>query len=123
MVYTVLMHRGFGKVRVYYDGACGVCASLAERLRTSEHADAFVCNDITSCALPSEIPAHRARRDVYVADRRGRIFRGVDAIFLVMDEYPLWRVVAFAGRLPGVHLIAAFIYRIVMGGAVSFAHN
>jgi predicted DCC family thiol-disulfide oxidoreductase YuxK len=104
---------GKPKVKIYYDGVCNLCSGLADTIDQSEHGANFSLNDISKDPLPQGVSKEEAMHDVHVVDESGTMYRGADAVLRVLDMYPGFRWIAALGRLPGLHLIAMGVYRVV----------
>ncbi len=97
------------KITVYYDGSCPLCSAVVHPF----DADTFDKRDVTKEPLPSHISPEQAQREVHVVDAAGKTYRGVDAVFRILDEQRGWRWLARVGRLPGFHFLAAATYAFV----------
>ena len=101
------------KIRVYYDGLCNLCAGIMDNVEKSSKGGIFEHKDITKGELPQGMSLEEAMHDVHVVDEAGRMHKGADAVLKMFEYYPHLTWLATLGRLPGVDLLAAAIYRII----------
>lgn len=101
------------KISIYYDGSCNLCSGLTDRIDLSEHGSAFTLTDISKGRLPVGVSKEEAMHDVHVVDQNGRMYRGVDAVLRILEEYPRLRWLAVIGSFPGFRQLFMFMYRIV----------
>ena len=101
------------KITVYYDGLCNLCSGVMDTVAASSISSTVGHKDISKDELPIGITKEQAMHDVHVIDAEGRMYKGADAVMMIFEQYPHLRWLAAVGRLPGIHLIARGIYRIV----------
>ncbi len=101
------------RITVYYDGVCNLCSGLMDTVDKSSHGSSFVHADISQGSLPEGVTQAEAMRDVHVVDQAGRLHKGADAVFNILEQYPRWRLIVWMGRLPVFNLVAAGLYRAV----------
>ena len=100
------------KVQIYYDGVCNLCSGLMDSIDHSEQGTRFELKDAHINPLPEGVTMDAAMRDMYVTDEKG-MYKGADAVIRIMREYPHLKWLAALASLPGFHLLAKGIYRIV----------
>ena len=101
------------KISIYYDGSCPMCTVFADTTASSSQGEKFERNDVTKGALPAGATFEQVWDKMYVVDSNGVQYKGADAVLRIMQEYPLWRPLAFLGRLPIFNSIAHGIYYVV----------
>ena len=101
------------KITVYYDGLCNLCSGVMDTVSTSSIGSEVEHKDISKDQLPEGITKEAAMHDVHVIDADGHMYKGADAVIKIFEQYPRLRWLAAIGRLPGIHLLAKGIYRVV----------
>ncbi len=105
-------------LRIYYDGACIVCATEVERYGRHDHAGRLVLVDISDPAFdpaPLGITLDALMYQMHVIDRTGRVYRNVEAFWAIWQAFPASTLLGFLGKLvtlPGLQRVARFCYRI-----------
>ena len=102
-----------GKIYVYYDGVCNLCSGIVGTMSTSSKASAFTPVDISKGILPSGMTKKEAMGDVHIVDENGIMYKGIDAVLKILEQYPNLRTLASLGRLPVIYGILAGVYRVV----------
>jgi predicted DCC family thiol-disulfide oxidoreductase YuxK len=82
-------------------------------IATSENGASIAGIDASQGVLPEGVTMADAMHDVHAVDAEGTLHKGIDAVFLVFDQYPYLQWLAKFGRLPGVYLLSKALYRIV----------
>ena len=100
------------KIDIFYDGSCPMCSVFADTVADSSKGQAFANQDITKGKLPEGATFQQVWREMYVIED-GKQYKGADAIFRVLAQYPRWRWFAAFGMLPVINPIAHLVYRIV----------
>lgn len=104
-------------LRVFYDGACPVCAAEIEHYGRRDREKKLVPVDISSsdfAAAAYGIPLADFLYQLHAIDRRGRVYRGVDAFWAIWQAFPASTLYGFLGSLvvlPGVNGLARLCYR------------
>ncbi len=102
--------------KVFYDGSCSVCAGQMEKYRAKEHGGRLLFVDVSVPEFdpaPYGIPLDEFMHEMHCIDRRGRVYRGVEAFRAVWLAFPASRryaLLAALVRIPGVNLAARVIY-------------
>jgi predicted DCC family thiol-disulfide oxidoreductase YuxK len=98
---------------VFYDGGCGLCTAGARRWEAWLRKKGFELVDMQSEAgrerlglKQGEVPGEMKLR---MGD--GRMVGGVDAVFAILETSGWGWFLAKVGRWPGVHAVAAMVYR------------
>jgi len=105
-------------LRIYFDGACRVCASEVDHYRRRDRAGRLEPVDISAADFdpgPCGISLQAFQYELHVIDREGRVYRGVDAfraIWLAFPESVLFRLLATLIALPVIRPLARLGYRI-----------
>ncbi len=108
-------------IKVFYDGSCYVCATKKYKYMGKDQGGRLEFVDITDPVFdPAEHGLSLAdfMYQMHAIDRRGRVYRGVEALRAIWQAFPdsLWY--GFLGGLvaiPGVNLIARAAYRAFAG--------
>jgi predicted DCC family thiol-disulfide oxidoreductase YuxK len=104
-------------LRVYYDGACSVCATEIERYGRRDRAGRLVLVDISDPSFdpaPLGIPLDVLMYQMHVIDRTGRVYRNVEAFWAIWQAFPASTLLGLMGALvmlPGVNTVARLCYR------------
>lgn len=103
-------------LRVYFDGACPVCAREVEHYRRRDRAGRLVPIDISAPGFdPGSCGLSRAalEYELHAIDRLGTIYRGVDAFRAIWQAYPEapgYRALALLVALPLIRPLARLCY-------------
>jgi len=101
-------------ITVFYDGACGLCAREINHYKKIAPRGVFKWVDITKDTALFESLGHTQAdglRALHAQDSGGIMHIGVDAFILIWAQLPRWRVLSKFASLPGIHFIAAFLYK------------
>lgn len=102
-------------VKVYYDGLCQLCSREVEHYRRESGAEGLEFVDITS---PRFRPAAegldpvRVHRAMHVRKSDGTLAVGFDAVLVIWETMPRYRLAARLGRSPLPNLLLRLGYRI-----------
>jgi predicted DCC family thiol-disulfide oxidoreductase YuxK len=105
-------------VRIFYDGSCSVCATEIERYGRRDREGRLELVDVSDPAFdpaPLGITLDEFMYQMHVIDRRGRVYRNVEAFWAIWQAFPASTLLGFLGKLitlPGVHAVARLCYRI-----------
>lgn len=105
-------------LQVFYDGSCSVCARQMERYRRKAPGKGLIFVDISDPAFePSRygLTGEAFGRQMHAIDRRGRVYRGVEAfraLWLAFPQSNRYRFLAFLFSLAPVNLPARLAYRV-----------
>ncbi len=104
-------------LKVFYDGACMVCAGEIERYRRRDRAGRLVPIDISHPDFDPRlygISRQAFQYELHAIDRQGTVYRGIEAfraIWLAFpDAFPL-RALALLVNLPLISFLARRAYR------------
>lgn len=103
------------KIKVYYDGKCGLCSKEILYYMNIDKEDKFTWIDVTEQydeLAKIGISLSSALMYLHVIDYDGRLKTGVDAFFLIWKNLPGWRCLGFLINLPIIKSIARFVYKI-----------
>jgi predicted DCC family thiol-disulfide oxidoreductase YuxK len=98
---------------VLYDGHCSICSAGAARLRRRDRRGQIELLDLHDPAVPVRFPQIdpvEAMRLMQAVDQHGHVYSGVDAWARIGRALPGWKYAAWLLRVPGIHLIARWIY-------------
>jgi predicted DCC family thiol-disulfide oxidoreductase YuxK len=102
------------KIRVYYDGSCSMCSRFCRMIEKSPHSDKIEQVDYTAENFDAEaegLDREALDRELHARRNDGEVLRGFDAIVAIWDvSGKTW--LARLGRLPVVHGLCAWCYRI-----------
>ena len=105
-------------LRIFYDGACSVCATEVEHYGRSDHSGRLLLVDIS---VPEFDPASLGiSRDalmyqMHAIDADGRVYRNVEAFWAIWQAFPAATLYGLLGRLvtqPLLNPLARLGYRI-----------
>lgn len=105
-------------LRVFYDGACPLCSREIEHYRRRDRAGRLIPVDISTTDFdpqPYGIALRAFMHELHVIDRRGQVFRGVEAFRAIWQAFPDaigYRMLAAVVALPGINALARLGYRI-----------
>jgi predicted DCC family thiol-disulfide oxidoreductase YuxK len=94
---------------VFYDDACEMCEKAATKIRADIDLDTVGI----SGELPDVIDKKELTEEVHAMDEEGNVYKGIDAVIMIMRWHPWWRWFAPLVALPGVRHAAAAVYRFV----------
>jgi predicted DCC family thiol-disulfide oxidoreductase YuxK len=103
-------------LQIFYDGSCSVCAAEMGIYQRKEHGGRLIFVDVSS---PDFDPAlygialNAFMHEMHAIDRRGRVYRGVEAFWAIWHAFPTSSWYGFLGNLvalPGASLLARLAY-------------
>jgi predicted DCC family thiol-disulfide oxidoreductase YuxK len=101
-------------LRVLYDGECGVCSSLATRVRRRDHRrhlQILPYQTQVSADLPPGVSKKDLECALHVVLVDGRVVRGADAVFAVLGALPApWSWLARLGSIRVTRKAANLLY-------------
>lgn len=100
-------------IKIFYDGACGLCSREINHYRKIAPSGVFDWVDVMSdnSALANEnISLAEALMELHGKDREGRMHVGVDAFLLIWRQIPRWRILARVVSLAPVKAIVKVVY-------------
>jgi predicted DCC family thiol-disulfide oxidoreductase YuxK len=104
-------------LRIFYDGACSLCATEVDRYGKMDQAGRLILVDIS---VPEFDPAPYAidRADfiyqMHAIDSTGRVYRGVEAFWAIWQAFPASTLLGLLGMLitlPPLNPLARLCYR------------
>lgn len=105
-------------LRIFYDGACSVCATEVEHYGRSDHAGRLLLVDISAPEFdptPLGISGEELMYQMHAIDADGRIYRNVEAFWAIWQAFPAATLYGLLGRLvtqPLLNPLARLGYRI-----------
>lgn len=108
-------------LRVFYDGACSVCATEVERYGRRDRDGRLILVDISNPAFDTAlfgIPLADFMYQMHAIDRSGRVFRGVEAFWAIWQAFPSSTLLGLCGALislPLINPLARLCYRMFAG--------
>ncbi len=103
-------------LKVFYDGACIVCASKIEYYQRKDHGDKLVAIDISRPdfdPVQYQISLAEFMHQLHAIDQDGQVFKGVDSFWAIWQAFPASTVYGLMGRiiqLPVVYQLARIGY-------------
>jgi predicted DCC family thiol-disulfide oxidoreductase YuxK len=103
-------------LKVFYDGACIVCATEIEHYLKKDHGQKLVAIDISSPDFdpaPYRIPIADFMHQLHAIDQDDQVFRGVDSFWAIWQAFPASTIYGFMGRIiqfPAIKTIARIGY-------------
>ena len=98
-----------GRRSVYYDDSCELCEQSARKISADIDLDTVGA----SADLPSSITKDALMHEMHAMDENGVVYRGIEAIIVILRWHPTWFWLAPVISLPGIKQIGALVYRIV----------
>jgi len=118
---TEAMARRIRPLTVFYNGACPICRNEIRRYRDAcaddeaERDHAWVdISEMPQALAARGIGPDEATRRLYVIDREGTLWRGVDAFMVLWRSIPRYRWLGRLVALPGIHAAAGWVYEHVI---------
>lgn len=102
---------------VFYDGSCIVCSTEMRAYTGKKHGGRLRFVDVSAPEfLPDRygIPLAEFMYQMHAIDRKGRVYRGVDAFWAIWQAFPTSTWYGMLGNLvtlPGISLAARLCYR------------
>lgn len=100
-------------IKIFYDGACGMCSREINHYRKVAPPGVFDWVDVMSdrSALAGEnISLADALMELHAKDGDGRLHVGVDAFLLIWRHIPRWRLAATIATIAPVSLVIRAAY-------------
>jgi predicted DCC family thiol-disulfide oxidoreductase YuxK len=104
-------------ISVFYDGACSVCAMEIEHYLRKDQGGKLQAIDISVTDFDPEpfgIPLKAFMYELHVIDKRGEVYRGVEAFWAIWQAFPastLYGVMGAMISLPLVNPVARLLYK------------
>lgn len=95
-------------LRIFYDGACVICAAEVEHYGRKDHARRLVLVDISAPDFdpqPYGISREALLRQMHAIDDQGEIFRNVEAFWAIWQAFPSSTIYGLLGRIITLPLI------------------
>ena len=95
-------------LRVFYDGACAVCAGEIEHYLRRDQTGRLVPIDISAADFdphPCGIPLPALMYELHAIYRQGTIYRGIDAFWAIWQAFPGSPLFWLLGRLVTLPLL------------------
>jgi predicted DCC family thiol-disulfide oxidoreductase YuxK len=108
-------------LRIFYDGACSVCATEIERYGRMDRDGRLVPVDVSALGfdpVPFGISRDEFMYQLHAIDENGRVFRGVEAFWAIWQAFPSSTLLGVCGTLimlPLVNPAARLCYRLFAG--------
>ncbi|HEY4744285.1 MAG TPA: DUF393 domain-containing protein [Desulfuromonadaceae bacterium] len=104
-------------LRIYYDGACSVCATEIERYGRMDREGRLILVDINTPDFdpaPLGITLDELMYQMHAIDRDGTVYRNVEAFWAIWQAFPASTLLGLLGALvtlPVVNPVARLCYR------------
>jgi predicted DCC family thiol-disulfide oxidoreductase YuxK len=104
-------------LRLFYDGACSVCATEIERYSRMDREGRLILVDISAPDFdpaPLGFTQEEFMYQMHAIDRNGMVYRNVEAFWAIWQAFPASTVLGFLGTfitLPVVQPIARLCYK------------
>jgi len=104
-------------LRIFFDGSCPVCSREIAHYCRRDRANRLQPVDISAPGFdpqPYGIPLQAFMYELHVIDRRGEVFRGIEAFGAIWQAFPdstVYRLLGMFIRLPGINTLARHGYR------------
>lgn len=112
-----MLNKPLFPLRIFYDGACSVCAREVERYGEADRDGRLLPVDISDPGFdpaPLGITLDEFMYQMHAIDRSGRIYRGVEAFWAIWQAFPASTLLGLLGlliTLPLVNPLARLCYR------------
>jgi len=108
--YNIIMRN----IEVYYDGNCAFCIKWLSRIKRVDNLNRIhITSSLNQGQIPQEIDQIRLLTEMGAKDENGEIYYGADAFEQVFARIPVLIPIAILLKVPGVILIARYIYKII----------
>ena len=101
------------KKTIYYDGSCSMCNVIIKKIDDSSKKKKFNPKDIKKESLPQNITKEQAEKEINVIDSDGKVYKNIEGILKILEEYPQWKFFVKIGRLPVIKQILSIGYKII----------
>lgn len=104
-------------LRLFYDGACSVCAAEVEHYGRMDREERLILVDISAPDFdpaPLGITMDELMYQMHVIDRSGTVYRNVEAFWAIWQAFPASTLLGLLGALitlPVVNPLARLCYR------------
>ncbi len=104
-------------LRIFYDGACPVCATEIERYGRMDREERLILVDISAPDFdpaPLDITLDEFMYQMHAIDGDGTVYRNVDAFWAIWQAFPASTLLGLLGMLvtlPAVNPVARLCYR------------
>lgn len=100
-------------IKIFYDGACGLCLREINHYRKIAPPGVFDWVDVMSdrsALLNEDFSLAEALMELHGKDSDGRMHVGVDAFLLIWRQIPRWRILAAVVGFAPVKALANLVY-------------
>ncbi len=94
---------------VYFDDGCEACNNAARKIKADIDLSVIGMSEEGARVIDKEA----LKRDVHAMDEHGVMYRGIDAVIVILRWHPAWFWLAPIIALPGIKQAAQLVYRIV----------
>lgn len=101
-------------IKVFYDGACGLCAKEILHYQKIAPTGRFDWVDVMQTPEKLEntgLTQVDALMALYAQDAQGQLHKGVDAFLIIWANLRRWRLLVPLVKLPGVYQLAGWVYK------------
>jgi predicted DCC family thiol-disulfide oxidoreductase YuxK len=105
-------------IRIFYDGACSVCATEIEHYLRQDHGGKLLAIDISTPQFDYSsygITLDEFMYELHVIDQKGEVYRGVYAFWAIWKAFPTISLYGFMGALvtaPVLNQVARLSYKV-----------
>lgn len=92
--------------KIYFDGSCRVCTAFVGSYAGGDAER----HDVSARDVPEGVSHEDALKHMHVIEADGTVVRGVDAVFVLLDQHKALRWIAKVGTWWGVRAIAQMLY-------------
>lgn len=95
-------------LRIFYDGSCSVCATEIERYGRMDHEGRLTLVDVSDPDFDPEslgITLAELMYQMHAIDRKGTVYRNVEAFWAIWQAFPASTLLGFLGALINLPLI------------------
>ena len=104
-------------LQIFYDGSCSVCSREIEHYGRKDRHGQLIPVDISDPGFdpePLNISREQLMYQLHAIDRKGTVFRGVDAFWAIWQAFPSSTFLGLCGTLitlPLINPVARLCYR------------
>lgn len=98
---------------VYYDGTCPMCTTFKEQSEKHTDQDVVQFVDVHTGTIPESLQTEDLLSEMRIVDDSGRVLKGSDSIFAVLEKTTQWSWLGKIGNLPIIKQCARPVYRLI----------
>lgn len=90
-----------------------MCTAFIGGVDSQMQRESFNLKDITKDLLPQSFTKQQVEKEIHVIDSDGKVYRNVEAIIKIIEEYPRWKILVRIAQLPIMKKLLVLCYKFI----------